>query len=147
MPEAYGVTQVPENKYWGKDTLDYNAIIAGVWALTVNSSQYHCGWMGNTSDAINDEIEYKFSHDVDDLTLCLLCRIGAFGAIITIYIDGVSQGTIDLYNAGAVFNSIKTLAVSILTDGVHTMRIKVTARHASATNWMAQFSELWLQDT
>lgn len=116
---------------WGyhfKPTFCCNSVIQGTWALYMNVLSYFNGSFPNSgSGAVNDEIQFKFSQKAGAYTFRLLCQTGLAYAIITIYIDGVSQGTIDLWSAGPnVYNVVKTLAVTIVKDGEHTLNIKAT---------------------
>jgi len=116
---------------WGyhfKPTFCCNSVIQGTWAIYMNVLSYFNGSFPNAgSGAVNDEIQFKFGQKAGAYTFRLLCQTGLVYAIITIYIDGVSQGTIDLWSAGPnVYNVVKTLAVTIVKDGEHTLNIKAT---------------------
>jgi hypothetical protein len=54
--------------------------------------------------------------------------------IARVYIDGVLQGTVDLYNAATLYR--QTVYTSpVLADGTHTIKVEVTGtKNASATN-------------
>ena len=66
--------------------------------------------------------------------------------IITIYVDGTSQGTIDLYAAALTYDQVKSLAINILSDGVHTLNLKVTGKNALATEFICLLTSWWLRD-
>jgi hypothetical protein len=56
-------------------------------------------------------------------------------AIATIYIDGVSQGTVDMYDAGSTPIKISTLAITVVGDGYHKINLKVASKNASSSNY------------
>lgn len=121
-----------------------NAVV-GTWAIHTDASQYLNGWYIDDSHALNDQVQYKFSHKAGSFTFKLLTATTPGGGIVTVYVDGVSQGTINVYTVGTVYNVTKTLAVAIAKDGEHTLTIKVTAAGAGG-DFYVRLSAWWLTD-
>lgn len=124
----------------------YNAIIAGVWSYVLNASQFLNGYFYNSSQALNDEIEYKFSHKQGPFNLMLLCVTDAWGGITTVYLDGVAQGTFDLYTGVTVWNVRVVVPITILRDGEHTLRLRLTGQTPPSAAWRLNLSSLWITD-
>lgn len=90
--------------------------------VTVSAGTYH------SSKTIGDSAAFKFSGG----SVTWLTRKGPFLGLATVYIDGVSQGTVDLYAPGqAAF--AKTYNGLSTTSG-HTIKIVVTGKNASSNN-------------
>ena len=92
----------------------------------------------------NDWIEYKFSHKKGSFTFGMLTMFAANNGIVSIIIDGVSQGTIDLYGVNYVHNQLEKLAVEILEDGEHTLRIQATGSNPLSTGWDIMLDYWWI---
>lgn len=107
---------------------------------------YGNGNIRNDSFAQNDEIQYAFSHKAGNYKLHLLTRTDANSCIITVRLDGVSQGTIDLYSAGAVQNVKKTLSITIIGDANHILDMKAETKNvlSGAYGMLMQF--WWIED-
>jgi hypothetical protein len=135
---------------WGwpcKLAFAYNSVIRGTWIPSLQVAAMLNCYIENTSPNLNDEIQYKFAHRAGAFTFVLLAGMGNATAIITIYIDGVSQGTIDLYNAvPTVWNNFLTLAINILTNGEHTLNIKATSKNGASTNYYVPLIAWWIRD-
>ena len=124
----------------------YNAIVQGTWDYLIDTTQFLSGTIYNTSHTQNDEVIYKFTHRRGSFTLVLLCNTDTNRAIATITVDGVAQGTIDLYSAVPVKNVLRTLAVTIASDGTHTLSIKAATRNAAANDWYLTIGAWWIRD-
>lgn len=139
-----------EKAQWSYPYVDanaYDSVIQGTWVIFMRATQYFGGVLLNTSVTLNDELQYKFSHKSGSFNFKLLHIKGADYAIITIYVDGVSQGTIDLYNAVLdVQNVISSLAITITKDGEHTLNIKATSKNVASTGYAVFIGAWWITD-
>jgi len=139
-----------EKKQWGYpcvDTNAYDSVIQGTWVCYMRATQFLGAALLNTTTDLNDELQYKFSHKSGSFNFKLLHITGADHAIITIYVDGVSQGTIDLYHAITdVQNVISTLAITITKDGEHTLNIKATSKNVASTDYAVFIGAWWITD-
>jgi len=87
-----------------------------------------------SAPAINDERSNSFFLRAGTYTFRLRGLTTSTAGIATIYIDGVSQGTIDMYAAAAA-SGAGTLAITVTTDGYHTLNIKMASKNASSSNY------------
>jgi len=129
-----------------KASLAYNSIVQGTWICVADYQSQLCISFYNSSQAQNDEISYKFSCKAGSFTLCVLLETGPDRANMQVSIDGAVQGTIDCYSGSATRNVVKTLAVTIVGDGEHTLNFKGATRDPSSTGWYMVFTAWWLRD-
>jgi len=126
---------------------NYSAITAGTWVWQASANQAFYGSYNNSSNAQNDQIDYKVYLDVGTYTFTNLTILDTSRAIITLLIDGGSVGTVDCYAATA-YNSIKSISgIAITTAGLKTISMKAASRHASATQWYIYSSGISLYRT
>lgn len=86
------------------------------------------------TEAQNNERTNAFDLAAGSYTFqCWFYRITS-GGIVTIYVDEVSQGTIDTYGT-AVPNTSGTLAITVVGNGRHKLRIKTATKNASSSNY------------
>lgn len=140
------VSTIIENqrKSWNWDCLSGTyKVLNGTWVLSDNSSQYIGKNLRNSSAALNDQIAIPFvAASVDPVTLNYRCMPNTHHGIITVYVEGVSQGTIDEYGTSG-YNVIKTLSITPARAGLNVFRLKVTGKNASSSGYIMVFSELW----
>jgi hypothetical protein len=114
----------------------YSAIIAGTWVFTFDGSSWWYGDFRNSSYNQNDQVDYKVYLDVGTYTFVSLHLVSSASGILTLLIDAVSVGTIDLYSGSSVYNTIKTITgISITTPGLKTLSCKVATKNASSSNY------------
>lgn len=122
---------------------DMYSAITGTWVYSITTSQAYCFAFYNSSDAQNDEISFKIFAEAGNKTLEILCVTSGGYAIATVYLDDVEQGTIDLYSSSTKYNKKKTLAVTVVGTGEHTIRFKAATRNGSSTGWILALT--WLR--
>jgi len=122
----------------------YN-VKAGTWAFSADLSQFMGGFLRNTSSAINDAIMVAFwAPNTNPITLNIRGQTNASAAILTFYVDGVSQGTLDQYSAGTVYNVIQTISITPARAGSNVLLIQATAKNASSASYLVDISEMWV---
>lgn len=121
---------------------NYKTIIQGTWVQTYTPAQIFSFVFKNNPAAINDEIEYEIFAETGIKTFELVCMVHTTAGILTIFIDDISQGTIDTYSATPTYSSFLTLSVTILHTGMHSLRIKVTDKNASSTDYVCLLTSL-----
>ena len=131
-----------QHKRWNWNCLtDEYMVIAGTWAVQTDTDQYLGEMLHNTSHAQNDEIAIPFfAFSTDAVTLNCRCHTDTIGGIVTVYVDGVSQGTFNTLG-DATHNVIKTLSITPARAGLNVIRLKVTD---GSFDYDLKFSELWL---
>lgn len=134
-----------QGKSWNWDCLSGTyEVLDGTWVLSDNSTQYIGKNLRNSSAGLNDQIAIPFvAASVDPVTLNYRCMPNTHHGIITVYVEGVSQGTIDEYGASG-HNVIKTLSITPARAGLNVFRLKVTGKNASSSGYLMVFSEIWL---
>lgn len=61
-------------------------------------------------------------------------------------LDGVSQTTgQDWYSGSIAYNVVKTFTLTVLTDGVHTLRGTVNGKNASSSGYRFALTKVWAQ--
>jgi len=118
----------------------YSAIIQGTFAINQDATNYwNLSMFQNTSDAVNDEINYSVWLNAGTYTFDILHSKGTNNAIITAYIDADSVGTIDTYNAATQYNQRGTLTGFVVaTSGLKTLKIKSTSKNGASTGYKQQ---------
>jgi len=125
----------------------YNRIISGTWKINTAAAQLLNGFFHGWPSAVNDEVEYKFSHKAGNFTLVVLCLGRVAGAEATVYLDGAAQGTIDFYRAVQEYNLMLTCPLAILSDGEHTLTLKSTGiGGGGAGGWEINITAWWIKD-
>ena len=124
----------------------YTSIIQGTWIHSIGGGRAYAYWLLNSPAALNDEIEYTVFAGAGTKTFELFCSTGIGRGIITVYLDDVSLGTIDLYSDPSELNVFKPLAATVVGGGAHTIRIKVTGKNPLATGYAATFTWLRIKD-
>lgn len=135
-----------ESWSWNCLTLtDTYEVISGTWTTPNDNTQYLGKVLYNSSSASSDEIAIPFFvFSTDAITLNLRGVTGLDGGITTVYVDGASQGTIDMYSGSAVRNAIKTLSITPARVGLNILRLKITGKNPSSADYILKLSELWL---
>lgn len=95
--------------------------------------------------AINDQWSQQFTLNAGSYSLNVLGYTAPNRGIITWYIDGVSQGTMDWYADPGLNNSIKTLVVTVTTSGTHTLRAIIATKNVSSTDYYCTIVQYWLK--
>lgn len=125
----------------------YHAIIQGTWVIVTYGSIIFNTAFYNSSNAVNDEIQYKLYHKAGAYTIEIAGITDVDKGISTVSIDGVSQGTIDWYAASIVYNVLKTLPVVFTTSGTHTINLKITSKNTGSSGYMIYLSYIRIKAT
>lgn len=113
---------------------DIPASRVGSWAFLAATAQSFGGvYYQSGSPAVNDEISYEVWAPKGSGNVNVFVTTATIMGIITVYLDGVSLGTIDCYSGSTAYNVVKTLSATVTTTGMHTLRFLVTSKNASAS--------------
>jgi len=135
-----------QKKYWHWNALsgDYR-VMEGTWQLLDDAFQYLGCLLYNYSDHLDDEIVIPFFvPSTDTRTLNIRGKTKSDAAIITIYVDNQSQGTIDFYSSSTVNNAIKTISITPARAGLNVLKITLTDSNPSSSDYYCYISEMWL---
>jgi hypothetical protein len=124
---------------------NYSSVIQGTWALVNESSQAFNYYLYNSSNAQNDQIDFKVYLAAGTYTFKELIHKTSDSAILTLLIDGISQGTIDHYDGSGAYNILASITgIVISTPGLKTLSLKAATRNVSATGWYLYLTALSL---
>ena len=110
----------------------------------IDTSQSYNFYYQNTSFSVGDAVSASFFMASGSYTFYVLPVVSSQGSTVTVYIDGVSQGTFSTYNAGTFHNSTQTLSVTVATSGTHTLKLAVSGSGAGAGNYM-WYTKVWIK--
>jgi hypothetical protein len=127
---------------------NYSAIGAGTWAYTYNASSYLQGYLRNSSNANGDSMSWSIELAEGTYTFVWVVLIGADGGKIDVIVDGTTEDTIDLYNAGPVFNTIKKITgITVAADKTITVTLTANGKHASSGGYKCYNGGFWFMKT
>lgn len=148
MSQARSALYRPQSSFWFThiSPLFYSATPSGTWAVYLDASMVNYGSLYcNTNGA---SIEYKNYMESGTWTFRLVTLKNTNSGIVELFIDEVSQGTIDIYFGSAVYNAIFSLTgLSITTPGVKTIKLKISGKNGSSSNYYVYLSDLCFQRT
>ena len=133
QPQSMLFNQFPRRwTGWFGDSL----ITAGNPLTTsIDTGQAHNVVYLTTSAAVNDAWTQSFFLADGSYTLSFLGRSGTDQGIMTVYIDDVSQGTIDWYNGSTVKNVVKTISITVIGNGYHVLKVVMATKNGSSSNY------------
>lgn len=110
-------------------------VLSGAAFTTDTGSAQIYGRVFQFPAAINNSFENEFTVAAGSYTLSMFGEKNNDRGISTIYIDDVSQGTLDWYNSTPQLNIYQTLACTVIGDGRHVLKVIMATKHASSTNY------------
>lgn len=122
---------------WG---FAYNTQTAGTWAITYDANFLYAGYIYNSTNAINDQIDYKVYLSEGDYTVTQELRMGTTRAIVGLLIDGTLVSAMDTYQSSTI-NSKMTYPnpIHISTTGLKTLSYKILGQNGSSTGYYHYF--------
>lgn len=118
------------------------------WSTITTIANQVKGAAIESSGAQNAEIGWDVTLAAGTWTLSIVVSTFSNNGIITASIDGSSVGTIDLYTAGAVLNSKKSITgITVATTGKKRLLLKMATKNASASAYYCDLSVLALRRT
>lgn len=121
----------------------YKQIIAGTYSTLISAAHPYQMMLYNTTEALNDQLEYELFAKHGARTLELLLLTASNSPILTIYLDDIDNGTIDLYSATTIPNCHKTLPLTVVGTKNHSLKLKATGKHDDSSNYL--FRLTWLR--
>lgn len=101
-----------------------------------------------STGAQNAECTFQVMLATGTWTLYIIALTWASAGIITVSLDAVSQGTIDLYAATLAWGVSKSLTgLASLTSGIHDLNFKMATKNASSANYYGELAAIVLQRT
>lgn len=118
----------------------YNGVIQGTWVLTVSTSYFLYGYFSNSTAANGDQISFMAYLSAGTYTFAIIISKSTTSPILDLLIDGVSKGTLDLYNSPTIYNQmLKISSISITTSGLKTISLKANDKNPLSTSYVIRF--------
>jgi hypothetical protein len=116
------------------------------WAtVAADGSHLWSGYCYNTGHNQNDEITWPIMLAAGTWTFELCYDKNTSNGIISVQLDGVEKGTIDTYASSGIVNNFTAIAgIVIATTGKYTLKLKVTDKHASSSNYYGMIQHVRL---
>ena len=106
----------------------------------VVSTSAHLNTYANSNNQ-NDEVTYLVGLFAGTYRFTLLYHPANDQGIMDVQLDGVSVGTIDLYNASGSFNTQASIdGIVIATGAWMTLKLKMSTKHASSSGYKSRWS-------
>jgi len=110
--------------------------VSGTWASRTAGAMTGGRALSNTATgAQNDEIALSniyFPEDGDYTAYIMTWNYDDCG-IVTLEIDGSSEGTVDTYDGSGVGDATDTITLSSMTKGLHNLNLKMATKNASSS--------------
>lgn len=126
---------------------DYDSIGQGTWVLTLIASQILNGWLNNDSNADGDNISYRLYLTAGTYTLRVVGRKHTICGIVDVDIDAVEVASFDLYGALTYNVVFSQTGITIASDGLKTLKLRVDGKNASSSAYYASISAIALWRT
>jgi hypothetical protein len=123
---SQGLTKLIQPDY-GEGTITilpwaYSTITAGTWTVAISSAYVPNFTFYNSSNAINDQINYKVTLAAGAYEVIVVGFQTTSVASVNVLLDNVSVGFFDMYGASSA-NGKWTIGLSVLTTGIHTLSL------------------------
>lgn len=132
---------------WPGNEWTINSGVSGGWSTNVpNNDGQYCRFY-QSSPANGDSVQQTFFLAAGTYTFNVLGTSGAGNGKLDWYIDNVTFLTGDDWYAasGTVNRIVSTASVVVTGSGVHTLKVIVNGKNASATNYYMNFQKMWFQ--
>lgn len=117
----------------------YSSVVAGTWTRAgANTSSGNQGWnAAQSNNTINEEVQYKTVLRAGTYSIFVHIDKDINRGILTVSVGGVSQGTIDCYNASRIANLIGTITTAyvLATSAEVTVNLKTASKNASSVGY------------
>lgn len=132
------------------DLMFPSSATSGTWAVAQNSAGMFGGWVTNSAGTANgDYIQWaNVPMPAGTYTVALAAQKTTGSGILDILIDGVSLGTVDLYN-GSTVTSYYTATTSYApsSTALVTVKLLLNGKNASSSGYLARISRLIFKRT
>lgn len=116
--------------------------------LMVDPLQLYNGYSYNNPPANGDSNSSSFYCQQGTYNVNILLVKNTNEPIITVFLDGVSLGTYDMYNASAVYNTVASFpSVTVTGYGRHTLVVTTTGQNGLSSGFFAPITKMWLTST
>lgn len=106
---------------------NYSSITQGTWSIVISSAYWYNAYFFNSSNALNDQIDYKIYVPRGTYTVSFLGLIANYG-YIGLLLDSVLVAALDTYGSSTVICGLGRAwpdPIFVSTTGVHTLSFKI----------------------
>lgn len=124
------------------------ATVGAALAHAIDLAQFYSVMTYNGTPTNGDTFEQEFFIAAGTYTLFVLGETFNSAGRIDWYLDAEGSPQIalqDWYSGGAVYNVVKSGAITITGDGVHTLRGVVNGKNGSSSSFYVQFTKMWIR--
>jgi len=115
----------------------YSAIIQGTWVIYTAATQILYSALYNSTIAQNDQLDFKIYLAAGTYTFRVAALRDNNRGILSLLFDTVSQGTVDLYNAGSESNFFGDITgIVVATPGLKTVSLKAATKNTNSNGYM-----------
>ncbi len=127
---------------------DYVSIGQGSWLASASASRI-LGFIWLTSTLANgDNISYSVYLQAGTYTFLTVHQRDSNGAQVNVELDGIQQQALQMYAGGLTHNVIvRSTGKVVAATGLKTIRVRVTGKHASSSNYGCFFNYIALWRT
>jgi hypothetical protein len=118
------------------------------WATLLNDANQVTAWSKKSSGAQDAVIGWDVVLAAGTWTIEILTITAGDEGIVTVALDGTSQGTLDLYSAAVTYNQSKKLTgLAVAATGKKRLTLTMATKNASSSNYVGHLTALRLLRT
>lgn len=108
---------------------------SGAWTVAAGTAYVGLARLRNEG-AVGNWAEFSVAMAAGTWTLRCVYTTTATSPILAVKLDGTTLASIDTYSTPTAYNVVTDIpAVSVATSGIHTLRVQVTGKHASSSDY------------
>lgn len=119
------------------------AAVVGTFARTVDSASVTGGVGGNSTAALNDEVNYDFALMTGTYKMVAVGTTHANAPIVDWQLDGSSIGTQEWYTLATTKNVIKTISgINVNTAGIYRLKALASSKNGASGGYGMLFTSI-----
>jgi len=122
----------------------YSAQPQGTWGITNNATSPYQTYWSNSSQALDDEIDYQVYLEAGTWTLVLLYAKNTTAGIIHFFLDATEIGTIDGYGSLSYDERASITGIVVSTGALFTLKLQAHTKNASASAYKMNITAMFL---
>ena len=125
--------------------MSYHAQTVGTWVITLNSLlDFYCAIL-NDSVSDGDQLDFLLPLAAGTYTIVAVCWKMPMSGILSIDIDAVEVGNIDLYDVSGVWNHryVET-GIVLSTGGLKTLSLRADGKNANSMNYALRVQRVYI---
>lgn len=110
----------------------YAALPGGRFTISNSPVYGPIGGVWNSTAALNDQGDWSVRLSTGDYTVHVLYRKANNGGVGWFYFNGTLLSSIDAYNSTIQTDQVATMPLSVTTNGLHTITLKMLTKNSSS---------------